>query len=180
MRNQTSRFKFGKHDRTLLYSDGDGRIVFTFDYGEDRKSLILEHHATNSRRPANYNEAFDRTREFLTSCGYGVIDAGIARLPEKLTYSEAAQVIDGLIMKAPPPPFTLARPPARGEFLDDMGGSVWELWLVGELTSGPHMGYKMVYDEISKQFGVANPKNVFHGFWGSFQQTLDALLEPSA
>ena len=65
--------KFGKHARTIDYSDGIGSLLFTFDFDiTDNKSLILEHWARSTPRDPRYLLAFKRTKEFLELCGYSV------------------------------------------------------------------------------------------------------------
>jgi hypothetical protein len=75
-----------------------------------------------------------------------------------------------------PRPFELLKPPQRGEFISDTDGAVWDLWLILNSPLGMGRGYKIVFDEQSRQFGIATAPSVFVGFWGSFAQTLDALL----
>jgi hypothetical protein len=167
--------EFGKIGRTLEYRDAAGCIVFTFE-AAGPKSLILEHHGARHTRPSNYDQAFARSKEFLASRGYGVEEFGVASQPPALTEEEAAAVIHGMMLHEPPQSIALITPPCRANFADDAGGSRWSLWVVAELAAGPHRGHKVVFDEVTKQFGVASPSDVFLGFWGSFKQTLEALI----
>jgi hypothetical protein len=74
--------KFGKYARTLEYEDAEGCIRFTFDAGSKfdfknpsgagKDSLCLEHHGSSTPRTARYVLAFERTKQFLESCGYDV------------------------------------------------------------------------------------------------------------
>ena len=65
--------KFGSIARTLEYDDPHGHLLFTFDAGSrGAKSLCLEHHAPQKPRPPQYDIAFQRTKEYLESCGYQV------------------------------------------------------------------------------------------------------------
>ena len=65
--------KFGRIARTLEYDDAHGQIVFTFDIGsKGKKSLVLEHYPPAMARSPRYDMAFDRSKQFLESCGYVV------------------------------------------------------------------------------------------------------------
>ena len=65
--------KFGEIARTLDYDDPHGHILFTFDIGsKGNKSLCLEHHAPQTPRSPHYGIAFERTKQYLESCGYEV------------------------------------------------------------------------------------------------------------
>jgi len=167
---------FGKVARTLEYRDSTGCITFTFDIPKEQRCVVLEHHSVRTPRPRNYGEAFARTKQFLESHGYRVEEFGVAHPPAPLTEEEAAAFIRGQISQPPPSSISLVVPPVRASFKDDADGSLWNLWLVAELKDGPHRGYKLVFHEQTRQFGVASPTDVFHGFWGSFSQTLDALV----
>jgi len=54
-----------------------------------------------------------------------------------------------------------------------------ELWLVLEESPERKSGYKIVFDEKSRKFGLAikdtQNKNAFLGFYGTFLATLDAM-----
>jgi hypothetical protein len=65
--------KFGSVARTLEYDDSHGRLLFTFDAGSGgAKSICLEHHSSREPRSPQYEIAFQRTKEYLESCGYQV------------------------------------------------------------------------------------------------------------
>ena len=74
--------KFGKVARTLDYDDPEEHILFTFDLGSKfdfknptgpgKNSLCLEHHAPSTSRSPQYALAFERTKQYLESCGYEV------------------------------------------------------------------------------------------------------------
>jgi hypothetical protein len=65
--------RFGAVGRTLDYDDSQGQILFTFDAGSrGPKSICLEHHAPKKPRPPHYEIAFQRTKQYLESCGYEV------------------------------------------------------------------------------------------------------------
>jgi hypothetical protein len=168
---------FGKVARTIEYREGTDCIIFAFDVTEEERSLVLEHHAMHAPRPPNYDQAFACTKQFLKLRGYKVEAAGGAHLPAPLTEEEAGGFIRGQIHRSLPPSIQLVAPPVRASFRDDHG-SQWNLWLTAELKSGPHRGHKLVFDDQTKQFGVASDANVFLGFWGSFSQTIEALVAP--
>lgn len=54
-----------------------------------------------------------------------------------------------------------------------------ELWLVLEETPEDQSGYKIVFDESSRMFGLAvkgfKNKDVFLGYYGSFLETLEGM-----
>ena len=168
--------RFGKAARTLEYRDGAGCIEFTFDLGAEERALVLEHHGVRQSRLSNYDDAFLRSKQFLQSCGYKVAESGVARLPAPMTFEEAAALIRAETIGPVPSSVRLIDLPIRASFEDDAGDTPWSLWLVAELKAGSHSGHKLVFDEHTRQFGVASPKNVFLGFWGSFRQTLEALV----
>ena len=65
--------KFGSVAWTVEYKDSRGDIVFTLDEGSHgAKSICLEHHALQTTRPPHYDIAFQKTKEYLESCGYQV------------------------------------------------------------------------------------------------------------
>jgi hypothetical protein len=74
--------KFGKFARTIEYDDSDDHILFTFDVGSKfdfknpsgpgKNSLCLEHYPPSMSRSLRYSIAFERTKQFLESCGYEV------------------------------------------------------------------------------------------------------------
>jgi hypothetical protein len=169
---------FGKVARTVEYQDAAGTILFTFDVGEGERSLVLEHHGIRRPRMPNYGEAFARSKQFLESRGYEVGEFGVAVPPAPLPEEEVSALIHGAIHGLPPSSVRLVVPPRRASFRDDVDGSRWDLWLVALPESGPHRGHKLVFDEQTKQFGVASDTGVFLGFWGSFSQSVEALLAP--
>jgi hypothetical protein len=174
--SETFSVCFGKIGRTLEYREGAAALIFTFDRGERWGELVLEHHGVRKSRPPNYDVAFLRCVEFLRSKGYGVIESGVARLPEPITADQAAAITKAAITDPVPSSITLREPVTRTVFKDDSGDTPWSLWLVAELAEGPHRGHKLVFDEHTRQFGVASPSGVFLGFWGSFTQTINALV----
>ena len=64
--------KFGRIARTIEYDDGNMQLVFTFDFGDAGKRVVLEHFSSDKQRPVQYSIAFQRTKEYLASCGYHV------------------------------------------------------------------------------------------------------------
>jgi hypothetical protein len=78
--------KFGTVARTLEYRDSAGEITFTFDFGDDQQSLgtqtvVLEHHRPQDQGSLRYRTAYQRTGEFLGSCGYTVNYGDFAPTP---------------------------------------------------------------------------------------------------
>jgi hypothetical protein len=77
--------KFGKEARAVHYEDSEGEIVFTFDVGskfdfncpsKHGDSICLEYHGSRATRDARYHLAFQRTKQYLDSCGYEVESYG--------------------------------------------------------------------------------------------------------
>ncbi len=74
--------KFGKIAHTIDYDDAAGHILFTLDVGSKfdfknpsgpgKNSLCLEHHPADWPRSPRYAVAFERTKQYLESCGYEV------------------------------------------------------------------------------------------------------------
>jgi hypothetical protein len=66
----------GRIARTLIYEDSQGTILFTFDVDADpkSKSVILERKGKSliEAEQLRINMAFERTKEYLLSCGYQV------------------------------------------------------------------------------------------------------------
>jgi hypothetical protein len=59
--------------RVINYDDSMGRIEFTFDGSEKgNKWVVLEHHPADWPRGPRYDIAFQRTKQFLETCGFGV------------------------------------------------------------------------------------------------------------
>jgi hypothetical protein len=66
--------------------------------------------------------------------------------------------------------------PRRVTFAGHGEGDTWDLWLVLEEQPETKTGYKIVFDEETKQFGLATgARNVFIGFYGTFIQTLEGM-----
>lgn len=167
--------EFGKVARTIEYRDDVGPVLFTFDLDAEQRVLVLDHHPLRFVRPSNYGDAFARSKSYLQTCGYRVEENGFATLPPPLTDGEVAALVLGEQVSPLPESVRLNRSPTSANFADDAGGMPWRLWVVAELETGPHAGHKVVFDEYSRQFGVASPIDKFLGFWGSFQQTIAAL-----
>lgn len=70
-------------------------------------------------------------------------------------------------------------PPHRRSFSDAHDKTTREMWLVLEEKPQERSGYKIVFDETERQFGLAIPgKNgadVFLGFYGTFLDTFNAM-----
>lgn len=68
---QTDEFeiKFGKTARTIQYKDLKGEIIFTFDFNANREIEVEPSHGPNGQE-LRYKTAFERTIEFVKSCGY--------------------------------------------------------------------------------------------------------------
>jgi hypothetical protein len=70
--------------------------------------------------------------------------------------------------------------PERLKFCDRLDDSKsYELWLVLEEHPQTRGGYKIVFDEQRKEFGLAtrdqNGREIFLGFYGTFIETLDGM-----
>jgi hypothetical protein len=66
--------------------------------------------------------------------------------------------------------------PQRMTFAGHAEGDTWDLWLVLEEQPETKNGYKIVFDEETKQFGLASgTRNVFIGFYGTFIETLEGM-----
>ena len=63
-----------------------------------------------------------------------------------------------------------------GPIKDD---ETFDLWLVLEEDPETRNGYKIVFDETKKMFGLAlvddRDRHVFIGYYGTFMETLDAM-----
>ena len=169
---------FGAAARTLQYKDEQGELVFTFDLGSaGNKSVSLEHYSPQTQRVPRYQVAFERTKQFLESCGYQVEVAGDFAAPPSTTASDITALIQSeLATHELPGTFpsdirSCLLTPTRSEFRLHPENTVWDMWLVFE---EPVHRLRIVFDEHSKQFGVAE-RDVFHGFYGTFIQTLDAI-----
>src|SRR5258706_8070647 len=47
-----------------------------------------------------------------------------------------------------------------------------EFWVVLEEDKENHKGYKIIFDENNKKFGLATENDVFIGYYGTFSYTL--------
>jgi len=70
--------------------------------------------------------------------------------------------------------------PAKRLYEDSFAeGRTIELWLVLEERPADGSGYKIVFDETTRQFGLATSsrggRDVFIGFYGNFIATLEAM-----
>lgn len=71
-------------------------------------------------------------------------------------------------------------PPAKQLYEDSFKeGETIELWLVLEEIPEDKSGYKIVFDERSRMFGLAiegaHKHDVFIGFYGTFLETLEGM-----
>jgi hypothetical protein len=170
--------KFGSAARTLEYGDQQGHLVFTFDLGSGgEKSLCLEHWSPQTQRVPRYRVAFERAKQYLESCGYQVEVYGDFAAPLSMQASDVSRLIQAELARQPKPTDfgfdfeSCLIPPTRSEFRCFPETTIWDLWLVLE---EPRHGLRVVFDEHSKQFGVAQ-RDIFEGFYGTFTQTLDAI-----
>jgi hypothetical protein len=161
--------------RTVEYCDSLGAIEFGFDIpSAEAKSLILEHHSTRKPRPDRYDVAFERSLRFLESCGYRVGTFGAAQPPPPMRATEVSGLIEAELAGENPlivADADILKPPRRAVFTDDHK-SDWDLWLIVDSKAEVYRGYKIVFDDQSRQFGLATSQSVFVCFWGSFLQTL--------
>ncbi|HKO61507.1 MAG TPA: hypothetical protein VJV03_10135 [Pyrinomonadaceae bacterium] len=71
--------------------------------------------------------------------------------------------------------------PTRRDYADPIvDGRSLSMWLVLEEVPEDQSGYKIVFDEITHQFGLATGDSqrnhdVFLGFYGTFLETLEAM-----
>ena len=73
MNEQPYAVKWGKRARTIIYTDKEGEITFTFDFPEDPDPMgILLEHGFVQGDPSRYALAVERTRAFLTSEGRNI------------------------------------------------------------------------------------------------------------
>jgi hypothetical protein len=169
--------EFGKVARTLEYSDSEGRMVFTFDLGSGEKSLCLEHYPARKQIAPRYKIAFERTKMFLESHGHQVEIYGDFANSIRVQASDISNLIENEIANLSRPlksHFNLRQcliSPKRAAFVSQPENDTWDLWIVFEEQPDK---YKIVFDEFSKQFGVAS-ENLFLGFEGTFVQTLEAI-----
>ena len=71
-------------------------------------------------------------------------------------------------------------PPERLSFSDPLDSNrCFDLWLVLEENPRTRGGYKIVFDEQRREFGLAtreqSGRDVLLGFYGTFMETLDAM-----
>jgi hypothetical protein len=170
--------KFGRAARTLEYEDHHLQLIFTFDLGSGGgKSLCLEHWSPHNQRVPQYGLAFNRVKQYLESCGYQVEVSGGFASPLSMQASDVSRVIQAELAcgpKAAELGFDVDKcltPPTRCEFRCASSNTTWDLWLVLE---EPGRRLKVVFDERSNQFGIAQG-NIFEGFYGTFLETLDAI-----
>ena len=69
--------------------------------------------------------------------------------------------------------------PEKKTYTQWPGGKTIDLWLVLEEDPKDRKGYKIVFDETKRQFGLAmtqrNGPELFLGFYGTFMDTLEAM-----
>ena len=69
--------------------------------------------------------------------------------------------------------------PIKKKYEDSFNeGEYLELWLVLEEHPEDNSGYKIVYDEQEKEFGLVTPgkdSNVFIGHYGTFVETVEGM-----
>ena len=70
-------------------------------------------------------------------------------------------------------------PPVKRMYEDSFKtGEMIELWLVLEEIPADRSGYKIVFDEQTRRFGLATAgteRDVFLGYYGSFLNTLEGM-----
>jgi hypothetical protein len=52
---------------------------------------------------------------------------------------------------------------------------ILNLWLILEERPQTRDGYKIVFDESRKKYGLASSGNIFIGYYGTFLETIDAM-----
>jgi hypothetical protein len=164
--------KFG--DRLVEYSDAGGRLTFSLEPETGGKTLVLSHHAPRRGRPANYDIAYARSKAFLENSGYTVKVAGTADMPVLMTESDVNEIVRSHSgwpvvleiswMEAP-----------RLEWFRSGQGPDWAMWTVAVARGGPGDHHKIVFDELTRKFGVVDAGNCFLGFWGSLRETAEAV-----
>jgi hypothetical protein len=71
---------------------------------------------------------------------------------------------------------SLVVPPVKQVFKDSFNDNKEiDMWLVLEEDPDEKNGYKIVFDEKEKQFGLATSNGVFIGFYGTFLATLNGM-----
>jgi|SRR5271154_3317569 len=167
---------FGKIARTLVYEDPECRFVFTFE--QDQGGIThLEHHIPQQQYAPRYSVAFERTKEFLLSRGRQVTVHGEYWMPPNLLPSDVSERIRlelSQITDLHQLSFDVEEclvTPVRAEFKSGADEWPWILWMVFAL---PESSIRIVFDECSSQFGLAQNGN-FEGFNGTLVQTLNDL-----
>jgi hypothetical protein len=174
--SQPYNVTFGRIARTLVYEDPECRFVFIFE--RDRGGVThLEHHIPQVQYAPHYGIAFERTKEFLESQGHQVKVYGDYWIPKNLLSADITKHIRSELSK-----ITDLRQfgfdveeslvtPVRSEFKSGADEWPWMLWTVFAL---PESSIRIVFDECSGQFGLAQNAD-FEGFNGTFIQTLSDL-----
>ena len=176
--SESYKITFGNTARTLVYEDSECRFVFTFEQGQGGVSH-LEHHIPQQQYAPRYRVAFERTKEFLRSHGRQVTVHGDYWLSPNLLPSDVAERIHlELSQIADLPQFgfdveDFLITPVRAEFTNGADQWPWILWTVFKL---PESSIRIVFDECSSQFGLAQDGN-FEGFNGTFVQTLNEFAK---
>jgi hypothetical protein len=175
---QPHNVTFGKIARTLVYEDPECRFVFTFE--QDRGSIThLEHHVPQVQYAPRYRIAFEQTKEFLEARGHQVKVHGDYWISTNLTASGVSERIRlELSRNTELPTFSFdvekcLVTPIRAHF--KAGASVWP-WILWTVLAVPESSTRVVFDECSIQFGLAQNDN-FEGFNGTFVQTLSDLTK---
>jgi hypothetical protein len=69
--------------------------------------------------------------------------------------------------------------PEKKTYTQPVTGEAIDLWLVPEEDPKTQKGYKIVFDETERLFGLAtaqkNGPDVFIGFYGTFMETLESM-----
>jgi hypothetical protein len=111
----------------------------------------------------------------------------VVSLHERMSPSEVSQMIavevDGDWNRANPHGVDLRTclvTPERRRFVEASDESqTCELWLVLEERPQTRGGYKIVFDDLRRQYGLAvtdqHGRDVFVGYYGTFLETLDAM-----
>jgi hypothetical protein len=139
--------------------------------------MVLEHLSARKQQVPRYREAFERSKQYLESCGYQVEVFGDFASPVSMQASDVSRLIQSELAsqsKIADFGFDLADclvKPRRSVFRCFPENTAWELWVV---LQEPRHGLQVVFDEFTKQFGVAQ-RDIFDGFYGTFIQTLDAI-----
>jgi len=66
--------------------------------------------------------------------------------------------------------------PVKQVFVDSFNeGKIIQLWLVLEEVPEDKSGYKIIFDEGTRMFGLATSNGVLIGFHGTFIKTLESM-----